>query len=466
MSVVDLSKWMEEKWPSIKDIPLWQISIPSSHDSLALEGAAEERLRGNQRSAAQGLKISGQLETGIRHFDIRLEWSILRKNYYGFHGTDFFSGGQTFDEVFVDFRRFLDCNTKEIVILRLRLSGGDQESAINHLISVLGAERIAGKSFVRNLSGGNSPAGCTPAELAQGKKQIILMWEENAIMYHDLIWWNAPNYFKVTRPENHGSTEDVKELIEGRTNDLKWWMNHYQEVQFDPDDLAPYWWALGFHTTCTFGPGGLRGGAQQSIPPIIRELTGKWRGKPINLAGADLFSRQQYEEFSRAVIESNSGFSYRHLKKTAMTGPFTKNPNGGWARWSITPNREPATGIEIRNRNKHGLIDARILYGSNLGYQWTTGDGNESQIRHGRGHGQIIEVVVKEQGGYGIIDLMFKMSSGYESGWLVGNPEKKNVSFHVQDIPTGFMMVGLQGKQEGTDFGLVDLRLATVSAAP
>lgn len=116
------------------------------------------------------------------------------------------------------------------------------------------------------------------------------------------------------------------------------------------------------------------------------------------------------------------------------------------------------TGIEVRNQDGYGIIDARVLYGTDQSSNWTADNPDQTKYcSHRRVNDPIVKVVVKEQGGYGLIDLQFTTRSGYNSGWLVNNPA--NGIDRVIENRSDCDMVGLQGKEQGT-FGLIDLRLA------
>ncbi len=458
---VNLQTWMTEMWDTIKDVPLWQVAIPSSHDSLSLDGAARGGLPEDSRSATQGLKTAGQLEAGVRCFDLRLRFES--GNWHGYHGADFFENGPDLDEVFGNIRTFLDRHPDEIVLLLLRLDGGDKTSALQHLIDLLGADRIVGKKFVAKHAAHKTPAAFTPGELSREKKQVIILWDEDEDVGrdHDLLWWKASDYTQITRAENDREIKDgFNRLVEGRTRDLDWWANNYREMQSAPDH-APYWWALGLHTTHTFALGGLKKGASESVPVMVEKLRTTWRGKPVNLAGADLFTLRQYHNFARAVIALNRQFTYEPLlERPSTTSSATENKDGAWAGWSLTAQWRAATGIEVRNQDKYGLIDARVLYDTYQSASWSTQNGDQTSYSAvQRTDDPIVKVVLKEQDGYGLIDLQFTTASGYESDWLVGNPAEGRV--HEILVPSHQLLVGLQGRQQG-GYGLVDLRLGVV----
>jgi hypothetical protein len=71
-------EWMKDRWATIKDLPLWQVVLPSTHDSGCFD--QDVLYPGAQ---AQDSNVGGQLRYGFRYFDLRfgkravLAWLVL-----------------------------------------------------------------------------------------------------------------------------------------------------------------------------------------------------------------------------------------------------------------------------------------------------------------------------------------------------------------------------------------------------
>tara|TARA_B100000700_G_scaffold224767_1_gene247891 strand:- start:4332 stop:5354 length:1023 start_codon:yes stop_codon:yes gene_type:complete len=106
-STFDGSNWMAQ----VNDkISLGQITMPGTHNS----GALLEPITGT--AACQTLSIQEQLEAGVRFFDLRCRHENDVFTIY--HGPVFQK--QTLDDVLNEMKRFLEQNTKEVLLVSLK----------------------------------------------------------------------------------------------------------------------------------------------------------------------------------------------------------------------------------------------------------------------------------------------------------------------------------------------------------
>ncbi|MCB2359435.1 hypothetical protein [Clostridium estertheticum] len=131
------------------------------------------------------------------------------------------------------------------------------------------------------------------------------------------------------------------------------------------------------------------------------------------------------------------------------------------------------SGIEVREQAGFGIIDVRFHFRkqnetTNDEIQvtgWLTNIPNENWVKSAfvPNDQLVIGLQVKEQAGFGIIDTRLIYKSKHEnsmnipfSEWITKNPNTGVI--HDIVIPQGTQCLGLEGKVQA-GFGLVDLRL-------
>lgn len=155
---------------------------------------------------------------------------------------------------------------------------------------------------------------------------------------------------------------------------------------------------------------------------------------------------------------------------TTTSASLAMNPDGRWEPPIFTPGTSDRVaqidGIEVRNQPGHGLINLRLLHGTNHRTTWVRDWMGNADNFSGRFAGsRIHKVEVVEEGGYGITDLRFMTETGEQSGWLAGNAERdpKNPNALLKgrlltyNVPAGKVLVGIVGKEQDK-YGLVDLK--------
>lgn len=109
--------WMAQNLPYIGCLTLQEMVIPGSHDAGMSEiNYPREGTAAN--SQTQTLNITGQLEAGIRYFDIRP--TISHGQFYTGHYTDDLgANGESIADIIADINRFTASGNKELIILEL-----------------------------------------------------------------------------------------------------------------------------------------------------------------------------------------------------------------------------------------------------------------------------------------------------------------------------------------------------------
>ncbi|CAA0144122.1 phosphatidylinositol-specific phospholipase C domain-containing protein [Tenacibaculum maritimum] len=112
----------KENWMSSldDDTRLLDITIPGTHDSAAINVTP---LANNQSRS-----IRGQLEAGIRYFDLRFD--ALEGKLYAYHGPIYL--GTTFMEVLKEMSAFLKRNPTEVIVVSSKKeNSGDKSTWVN-----------------------------------------------------------------------------------------------------------------------------------------------------------------------------------------------------------------------------------------------------------------------------------------------------------------------------------------------
>ncbi|KAK5031227.1 hypothetical protein LTS07_004962 [Exophiala sideris] len=109
--------WMAQNLPYIGCLTLQDMVIPGSHDAGMSEiNYPREGTAAN--SQTQTLNITGQLQAGIRYFDIRP--TISHGQFYTGHYTDELgANGESIADIISDINRFTAKGNKELIILEL-----------------------------------------------------------------------------------------------------------------------------------------------------------------------------------------------------------------------------------------------------------------------------------------------------------------------------------------------------------
>ncbi|MDT3697825.1 MAG: phosphatidylinositol-specific phospholipase C domain-containing protein [Thermincola sp.] len=124
--VIDRMRWMESQYDTLRTKPLWQVTLPGSHDSGAYNMGTErvhsscfdapEWLPGSATrlfATAHNQDIAGQLQNGCRFFDLRPYYKD--EKFYAYHDVL----GANFEDMLDDVADFLNNTSRELVILKV-----------------------------------------------------------------------------------------------------------------------------------------------------------------------------------------------------------------------------------------------------------------------------------------------------------------------------------------------------------
>ncbi|KAB1982859.1 phosphatidylinositol-specific phospholipase C domain-containing protein [Streptomyces triticiradicis] len=108
----DRAEWM---WGIASDTPLSGMSIPGTHDTLAIHGGVDVQTQEDYGDSAQTL--TAQLERGIRAIDIRAR--VSGNQSFTIHHSAFYQQAN-FDDVLTRARNFLRAHPTETIVMRLK----------------------------------------------------------------------------------------------------------------------------------------------------------------------------------------------------------------------------------------------------------------------------------------------------------------------------------------------------------
>jgi len=141
---------------------------------------------------------------------------------------------------------------------------------------------------------------------------------------------------------------------------------------------------------------------------------------------------------------------------------------GKWSNWATNnpdakvttspvsiPGSLRVNNILAQEKSGHGIVNIGLDI-DEYGTFWcgTCFEGDKRTVAIPQGS-YIIAFTVKEQGGYGIVDLRATLNNGGKTKWLCSNPNgvEKEVASNVQNPYLG----SIQAKEQGT-YGDVDFR--------
>lgn len=148
---------------------------------------------------------------------------------------------------------------------------------------------------------------------------------------------------------------------------------------------------------------------------------------------------------------------------------ITRNPEGHENSPLYTPNNARLVVLEVKEQAGYGVIDMRLHYqdpASASGTTWTAwACGNPNGISRfvAIPDGQIaVGMTVKEQAGYGVVDLKLHLrkndgsaSDVPFSAWACNNP---NGVEKFREAPAGNVLTGLTVREQA-GYGVADIRL-------
>ncbi|GAB0097076.1 PI-PLC X domain-containing protein 3 [Sergentomyia squamirostris] len=211
----NLEFWMTNLPDTLKDIPVINLAIPGSHDSMTYEMRALSPVAPDAEgcvhilhkfipcivkrwAVTQKLSLMNQLRSGIRYFDFRISFRPHDKKYYFVHGLYC----EEIINSLKDVRDFLDNHPEEVIIVDIQHMYQFEEKNHAELMGIL--EDILGdKIWIRD---GNLSAW-TAREAARTGKQLVIIYRYPFI--NGRFWtsddWPTPwpNQTNVTKLKEH-----------------------------------------------------------------------------------------------------------------------------------------------------------------------------------------------------------------------------------------------------------------------
>jgi len=144
--IADRSRWMETLYDRLQDRPLWRITIPGSHDAGAYNMQTNRTPCGDAPSWLPGavvrlfaethtLDLGGQLDNGIRFFDLR-PYVDKQGKFYAYHDVI----GASFETMLDQIATFLKYTRKEFVILKISHFCSFTDERHKELVSLIDAK--------------------------------------------------------------------------------------------------------------------------------------------------------------------------------------------------------------------------------------------------------------------------------------------------------------------------------------
>ncbi|XP_067230283.1 PI-PLC X domain-containing protein 1-like [Chanodichthys erythropterus] len=222
------SDWMSEMSAGFWDIPLWNLAIPGSHDTMTYCLDQQSSVLKSEPKVLQVLaalfpcivrpciikwsttqedSISNQLDLGIRFLDLRIAHKIKDPNdvFYFAHGI---YSLLTVKEALTEVSHWLDQHIKEVVIIALSAFDGMNLHQHRDLIQFL----------IRTFNNKICPNHVTPSlqECWKHSYQVILSYDDSAASGHEELWPRCEYWWANTSDPNRVISYLEERKEEGR----------------------------------------------------------------------------------------------------------------------------------------------------------------------------------------------------------------------------------------------------------
>ncbi|XP_048056392.1 PI-PLC X domain-containing protein 1 [Megalobrama amblycephala] len=222
------SDWMSEMTAGFWDIPLWNLAIPGSHDTMTYCLDQQSSVLKSEPKVLQLLaalfpcivrpciikwsttqedSISNQLDLGIRFLDLRIAHKIKDPDevFYFAHGI---YSLLTVKEVLTEVSHWLDQHIKEVVIIALSAFDGMNLDRHRDLIQFL----------ISTFNNKICPNHVTPSlqECWKHSYQVILSYDDSAASGHEELWPRCEYWWANTSDPNHVISYLEERKEEGR----------------------------------------------------------------------------------------------------------------------------------------------------------------------------------------------------------------------------------------------------------
>ncbi|KAL2088196.1 hypothetical protein ACEWY4_017024 [Coilia grayii] len=217
-----MSSWMSQLRPECTSVPLWDLAIPGSHDSMTycldtngpLEPNAPKWLKKleiifrhfiKRWATTQDLTISEQLSAGVRYFDMRIACKPKdgQRPLYFAHAL---YTTVTVEDTFKEVAEWLAKHPKEVIILSCKTFDGmnddDHEKFIAQLKRIFSA-KLCPKT--------DNP---TLQDCWKSKYQVIFSYADKKYASNDLDLWTEIDYWWSTKDRT--TAEKVLDYLDTR----------------------------------------------------------------------------------------------------------------------------------------------------------------------------------------------------------------------------------------------------------
>ncbi|XP_078575198.1 PI-PLC X domain-containing protein 3-like [Branchiostoma floridae x Branchiostoma japonicum] len=309
---LDLAHWMGDLPPTLRAAPLKNLAIPGTHDSgsfyqdktfeispdgqTLLEIINEETVKilgltvndvvNNWSVTQHDIGVSGQLNVGVRYFDLRVAWRESDNSLYFVHGLY----GSKVETAMQEIADWLNTHTKEVVMLDFNHFYNIDDSHHKKLSAIL-EEKFDSKLCPKTIV--SQAVDVTLTMLWEHRHQVIVFYNNNEIADHHNYLWSDWEYLHSHSP----NTYEVAKLIawlenEGVCDESKF---HVSQAILTPDAITIVG-NLGHSLKTVL--------ATPAMPEILKWLKRKISGSGsngVNIVIADFVDL----EFLLAVIKLN-----------------------------------------------------------------------------------------------------------------------------------------------------------------
>ncbi|QNL48159.1 hypothetical protein H8S90_15260 [Olivibacter sp. SDN3] len=205
--ITERKKWMEHMYDHLKNKPLWQITIPGSHDAGAYK-MSETRVPSKCRtlkfdkinigkitrlfSETQFLTLGQQLNAGARFFDLRPTKHDGR--FYAYHDNI----GASFHDMLDDIQSFLRSTSRELIILKISTFCSFNEEQ-HREFSQLIQDKIG--PYIRKPQG--NPLTSTFDTLVQDGSNVIVWYDADFTPFPNAFYRGISIYDKYANKDDY-----------------------------------------------------------------------------------------------------------------------------------------------------------------------------------------------------------------------------------------------------------------------
>ena len=233
------SSWMQNRLNTLGQRPLSELTLPASHDSgMYKDGIA---ILGK----TQDLSIYGQLNAGIRYFDLRPKWTGSKFIIY--HGP---IDGPDLSEVLDDIQKFCREGHRELAILKLSHFDNIDGNTYSKLLDQI--ENVIGIWLVQNIPGGKRLADVTLNEYVNKGPAMLMAVDGSLPVEHPRqgFWvyrdWDSgqPEQGQLNVYDKYSDTTDFDKMKKDQSHKFESFDGRCKNDPSVPCDLFLLSWTL------------------------------------------------------------------------------------------------------------------------------------------------------------------------------------------------------------------------------